>query len=87
MKNMKNMKEQKQKFVLAEASLEDINKQLKINIFTIVILVLMLVMNIAQFMRDYSLLYGALVAIMAFFLFVMAKSRTLLMMRKQELSK
>ena len=84
---MKNMKEQKQKFVLAEASLEDINKQLKINIFTIVILVLMLVMNIAQFMRDYSLLYGALVAIMAFFLFVMAKSRTLLMMRKQELSK
>ena len=87
MKNMKNMKKQKQKFVLAEASLEDINKQLKINIFTIVILVLMLVMNIAQFMRDYSLLYGALVAIMAFFLFVMAKSRTLLMMRKQELSK
>ncbi len=84
---MKNMKKQKQKFVLAEASLEDINKQLKINIFTIVILVLMLVMNIAQFMRDYSLLYGALVAIMAFFLFVMAKSRTLLMMRKQELSK
>ncbi|WP_372843833.1 hypothetical protein [Psychrobacter sp.] len=81
------MKKQKQKFVLAEASLEDINKQLKINIFTIVILVLMLVMNIAQFMRDYSLLYGALVAIMAFFLFVMAKSRTLLMMRKQELSK
>ena len=84
---MKNMKKQKQKFVLAEASLEDINKQLKINIFTIVILVLMLVMNIAQFMRDYSLLYGALIAIMAFFLFVMAKSRTLLMMRKQELSK
>ncbi|WP_201544655.1 hypothetical protein [Psychrobacter immobilis] len=81
------MNKQKQKFVLAEASLDDVNKQLKINMFTIVILILVLFMNIAQFMRDYSLLYGALIAIMAFFLFVMAKSRTLLMMRKQELSK
>ena len=77
----------KQKFVLAEASLDEINKQLRINMFTIVMLILVLFMNIAQFMRDYSLLYGALIAIMAFFLFVMAKSRTLLMMRKQELSK
>ena len=81
------MNKQKQKFILAEASLDDVNKQLKINMFTIVILILVLFMNIAQFMRDYSLLYGALIAIMAFFLFVMAKSRTLLMMRKQELSK
>ncbi len=81
------MNKQKQKFVLAEASLDDVNKQLKINMFTIVMLVLVLFMNIAQFMRGYSLLYGALIAIMAFFLFVMAKSRTLLMMRKQELSK
>ena len=81
------MNKQKQKFVLAEASLDDVNKQLKINIFTIVMLVLVIFMNIAQFIRDYSLLYGALIAIMAFFLFVMAKSRTLLMMRKQELSK
>ena len=81
------MNKQKQKFVLAEASLDDVNKQLRINMFTIVMLVLVLFMNIAQFMRDYSLLYGALIAIMAFFLFVMAKSRTLLMMRKQELSK
>ncbi len=77
----------KQKFVLAEASLDEINKQLRINIFTIVMLILVLFMNIAQFMRDYSLLYGALIAIMAFFLFVMAKSRTLLTMRKQELTR
>ncbi|WGV13390.1 hypothetical protein QJS82_01505 [Psychrobacter maritimus] len=77
----------KQKFVLAEASLDEINKQLRINVFTIVMLILVLFMNIAQFMRDYSLLYGALIAIMAFFLFVMAKSRTLLTMRKQELTK
>ena len=77
----------KQKFFLAEASLDEINKQLKINMFTIVMLILVLFMNIAQFMRDYSLLYGALIAIMAFFLFVMAKSRTLLTMRKQELTR
>ena len=76
----------KQKFVLAEASLDEINKQLRINVFTIVMLILVLFMNIAQFMRDYSLLYGALIAIMAFFLFVMSKSRTLLTMRKQELT-
>ena len=81
------MNKQKQKFVLAEASLDDVNKQLKINMFTIVMLILVLFMNIAQFMRDYSLLYGALIAIMAFFLFVMAKSRTLLTMRKQELTR
>ena len=81
------MNKQKQKFVLAEASLDDVNKQLKINMFTIVMLVLVIFMNIAQFIRDYSLIYGALIAIMDFFLFVMVKSRTLLMMRKQELSK
>ena len=77
----------KQKFVLAEASLDEINKQLRINMITIVMMILLLFMNIAQFMRDYSLLYGALIAIMAFFLFVMAKSRTLLTMRKQELTR
>ncbi len=81
------MRKQKKGFVLAEATLDDINKQLKINLFTIVMLIVMLVLNAAQFMKDYSLLYGALIAVMAFFLFVMAKSRTMLMMRKQQLSK
>lgn len=81
------MKKQKNKFVLAEASVEDINKQLKINTLVIVVLISMLVLNTAQFMKDYSLLYGFLIAIMAFFLFVMAKSRTLLTMRKQALNK
>ncbi|CAM3604615.1 hypothetical protein GCM10016272_19940 [Psychrobacter glaciei] len=81
------MKKHKKKFVLAEATVDDINKQLKINMFVIVILVLMLMLNTAQFMKDYSVLYGALIAIMAFFLFIMAKSRTLLNMRKQELTK
>lgn len=80
------MKKQKQKFVLAEASLDGVNKQLKINTFTIFILIIVIFLNTVQFMRDYSLLYAALIAIMVFFLFVMAKSRTLLKMRQQELT-
>ena len=81
------MNKQKKGFVLAEAMLDEINKQLKINLFTIVVLIVMLVLNTAQFMKEYSLLYGALIAVMAFFLFIMAKSRTMLMMRKQQLTK
>ena len=79
------MKKQKRKFILAEASVDEINKQLKINTFTIVILIGILVLNATQFMRDYSLLYGALIAIMLFLLFIMAKSRTLLTLQKQAL--
>lgn len=81
------MNKQKKGFVLAEATLAEINKQLKINLFTIVVLIVMLVLNTAQFMKEYSLLYGALIAVMAFFLFIMAKSRTMLMMRKQQLTR
>ena len=79
------MQKQKRKFVLAEASLDEINKQLKINTFVIVILIAMLMLNATQFMRDYRLLYGALIAIMLFLLFIMAKSRTLLTLQKQNL--
>ena len=81
------MNKQKKGFVLAEATLAEINKQLKINLFTIVVLIVMLVLNTAQFMKEYSVLYGVLIAVMAFFLFIMAKSRTMLMMRKQQLTK
>jgi len=81
------MNKQKKGFVLAEATLAEINKQLKINLFTIAVLIVMLVLNTAQFMKEYSLLYGVLIAVMAFFLFIMAKSRTMLMMRKQQLTK
>ena len=79
------MQKQKRKFVLAEASLDEINKQLKINTFVIVILIAMLMLNATQFMRDYRLLYGGLIAIMLFLLFIMAKSRTLLTLQKQNL--
>ena len=79
------MKKQKRKFVLSEASLDEINKQLKINTFVVVMLIGMLILNATQFMRDYSLLYGALIAVMLFLLFIMAKSRTLLTLQKQAL--
>lgn len=79
------MKTQKRKFVLAEASVDEINKQLKINTFVVVMLIGMLILNATQFMRDYSLLYGALIAVMLFLLFIMAKSRTLLTLQKQAL--
>ena len=80
------MKKQKTKFVLSEATVDDINKQLKMNMVMIVILISLLVVNTAQFMKDYNFLYGFFIAIMAFFLFIMAKSRTLLTMRKQALT-
>ena len=80
------MEKQKTKFVLSEATVDDINKQLKINMVVIVILISLLVVNTAQFMKDYNFLYGFFIAIMAFFLFIMAKSRTLLTMRKQALT-
>ncbi len=48
------MNKQKKGFVLAEAMLDEINKQLKINLFTIVVLIVMLVLNTAQFMKEYS---------------------------------
>lgn len=80
------MKQQKKRFVLAEATVDEIDRQLKVNMFVIALLVVMIVLNAVHFMKNYSLFYGGLIAIMAFFLFVMAKSRTLLHLRKQALT-
>ena len=79
------MKKQKTKFVLAEATLDEVNKQLKINMFVIVMIALILLLNVANFMQDYSLFYGAFVVVMIFFLFIIIKSRQILNMRKQVL--
>lgn len=81
------MKKQKTKFVLAEATLEEVNKQLKINMFVIVLVALILLLNIANFMQGYSLFYGLLVVIMIFFLFIIIKSRQILEMRKKALTR
>ncbi|MGR3898537.1 hypothetical protein FW759_03615 [Psychrobacter sp. 1176_08] len=81
------MKKQKTKFVLAESTLEEVNKQLKINMFVIVLVALILLLNIANFMQSYSLFYGLLVVIMIFFLFIIIKSRQILEMRKKALTR
>lgn len=81
------MKKQKTKFVLAEATLEEVNKQLKINMFVIVLVALILLLNIANFMQSYSLFYGLLAVIMIFFLFIIIKSRQILEMRKKALTR
>lgn len=79
------MKKQKTKFVLAEATLDEVNKQLKINMFVIVMIALILLLNIANFMQDYSLFYGAFVVVMIFFLLIIIKSCQILNMRKKAL--
>lgn len=81
------MKKQKTKFVLAESTLEEVNKQLKINMFVIVLVALILLLNIANFMQSYSLFYGLLVVIMIFFFFIIIKSRQILEMRKKALTR
>ena len=81
------MKKQKAKFVLAEATLSEINKQLKVNVLVIGMLVIMLLLNTVRFMKAYSLFYGALIAIMLFLLLMIMKSRKLLKLRQQQLTK
>lgn len=81
------MKKQKTKFVLADTTLEEVNKQLKINMFVIVLVALILLLNIANFMQSYSLFYGLLVVVMIFFLFIIIKSRQILEMRKKALTR
>lgn len=81
------MTKQTKKLVLEEATLMDVNKHLRINLFAMVVLTLLLFLNTAQFLKDYSLIYGALIAIMVILLFVLAKARSLLKMRKLELTK
>lgn len=81
------MKKQKTKFVLAEATLDEVNKQLKINMFVIGLIVLILVLNIVHFLQDYRPFYGTLVVVMIFLLFIIIKSRKILEMRKRALTK
>lgn len=81
------MKKQKTKFVLAEASLADVNKQLKINLFVIIMLVFLLGLNALYFIKQKSFFSVALVILMIFLLFIIAKSRDILMLRKQQLTK
>ncbi|MAE39887.1 MAG: hypothetical protein CML07_02995 [Psychrobacter sp.] len=80
------MKNQRKRFVLAEASLKEIDKQLNINMFVIGVLVIILFLDLMHFIKEYSVFYGVLVAVMIVLLFFTLKSRRLLKLRKQQLS-
>lgn len=80
------MKKEKIKFVLADATLDEVNRQLKINMFVTVVIVCVLVINIVKFMAEKTFFYAALVVMMIFLLFFISKARSILMLRKKELS-
>ncbi|MGP4863741.1 hypothetical protein ACTXGK_06045 [Psychrobacter sp. T6-5] len=80
------MKEPKARFVLAEATLAEVNKQLKLNMLVMVAVVFVLFMNIMKFMVEKSVLYAVLAVIMICLLFFIQKARGILILRKQELT-
>ncbi|MFZ2553925.1 hypothetical protein [Psychrobacter urativorans] len=80
------MEKRKSKFVLAEASIDDINKQLKINLLVIVLVLFLLGLNSLYFIREKSVFSAGLIVLMIFLLFLIAKSRDILKSRKQQLS-
>jgi len=80
------MNKQKTRFVLAEATLAEVNKQLKLNMLVTVIVVFVLFMNIIKFMAEKTFFYAALAVIMILLLFFIQKARRILTLRKQELT-
>ncbi len=79
------MKKQKTKFVLAEASISDINKQLKINLFVIIVVISLLGLNALYFIEEKNIFSAVLIALMILLLFFMAKSRDILKLQAQQL--
>ena len=77
------MKEPKARFILAEATLAEVNKQLKLNMLVTVAVVFVLFMNIMKFMADKRFFYAVLALIMVCLLFFIQKARRILMLRKQ----
>jgi hypothetical protein len=80
------MKEPKARFVLAEATLAEVNKQLKLNMLVTAAVVFVLFMNIIKFMVEKSFFYAVLAVVMICLLFFIQKARRILMLRKQELT-
>ena len=80
------MNKQNNKFVLATATLTEVNKQLKINMLVTVVVAFVLFMNMMKFMSERTFFYAALVVLMIFLLFFIRKARNILMLRKQELT-
>ncbi len=80
------MKKGKAKFVLAEANIDEVNKQLRVNMLVMVVVMFVLAMNIIQFMQATSFFYAMLTAMMVILLYFIAKARNILKIRKQQLT-
>ena len=76
----------KNRFILAEATLDEVNKQLRLNVFIIIVVLFVLGSNIMHFMRDKSPFYAGLTVVMIIALFFVMKSRHVLNLKKQSLS-
>lgn len=81
-----DMKKQK-RFVIAEATLDEVNKQLRLNLLVIVVIMAVLTMNVIHFIKAQSLFYAALVAMMVLLLFLIIKARRILKLRQRALIK
>ena len=75
------------KFVLAEATIGEVDKQLQLNVLITVVLLFVLGSNVVHFMRDKSLFYAALTVAMMIALLFVIKSRQVLKLKKQALLK
>lgn len=67
------MKKQRTKFDLANANSTQIAKQLKINLFVIVMVLFVLTVNMIHFIREKSLFYAMLTLLMVVLLFLLSK--------------
>ena len=81
------MKEPKARFVLAEATIDEVNKQLKLNMLVTVAVAFVLSMNIIKFMAEKSFFYAVLAVVMIGLLFFIRKARGILILRKQALTR
>lgn len=80
------MKKGRAKFVLAEASIDEVNKQIRVNWLVTVVVIIVLAMNVIQFMQAKSFFYAALTVLMLVLLFFITKARHILKIRKQQLT-
>ncbi len=80
------MKKQKKKFVLAEANVSEVSKQLTITLWIIIALVFLLGLNTVYFSQEKSVFSVALMLIIIVLIYLIAKSREILKIKKQELA-
>lgn len=80
------MKKDKAKFVLAEASIDEVNKQLRINLLVMAVIIAILAMNVMQFLKHKTIFYAFLSVLMLLLLFFIAQARNILKSRKQQLT-